>query len=123
MECKNEILDLESKPVDEELQEAYWEYYYDHDNAIPINVMGAMLGSVMWLALYSDFYYDGKWPNKSHEDYKLYYDSIWQDILSPKQKTEDVFEKYFNSPMTTRLSDQIKQVIEIAKMFAPECRL
>ena len=120
MDCKNVILDFESKPVDETLQEAYWKYYLDHDSAIPISVMGAMLGSIRWMAQYSDFYYDGGWPNKSHEDYKLYYNGIWQDILSRKQKTEDVFDKYFSSQMTTRLSNKIKEVIEIAKLFAPE---
>lgn len=119
MELIKEKLDFSSKPVKEKLADSYWKYYESHDCPIPLGTTGIMRISIFWIAKFSRFYYDGKWPNKTQEEFNQFYDSFYKDILSREMSGFDVFTKYFSFKMTPRLFKKIAETIVITKEYAP----
>ena len=52
--------------------------------------------SMSWIAQFSNFYHDGKWPDKTQEDYNQFYDSLWKDIINPTIDGWELYNKYFS---------------------------
>lgn len=116
---KEERLNLESKPVEEELADSYWKYYENHDCPIPLGTTGIMRICISWIVKYSRFYYDGKWPNKTQEEFNQYYNSFYEDILSREMSAYDVYKKYYTCHMTPELIKKLAEIISVTKNYAP----
>jgi hypothetical protein len=116
MKEKNEIMDFSSTPLEPELDESYWEQYEKTDCKIPFGGIGMMRMTIKWIAQYSTFYHEGKWPNTTQSEYNQFYNGFWEDIK--KLETKAVFDKYFDQKMTKDLFEEIAGTIQIMKVFS-----
>ena len=118
MEEKIKIKDYLSTPSEPELDESYWEQYEKTDCEIPFGGTGMMRISLKWIAQYSSFYHDGKWPNKTQAEYNQFYNGFWKDIKNTKLDVKDVFNKYFDLHMTKELFEKISESIHLMKVYS-----
>jgi hypothetical protein len=118
MKEKNEIMDFSSTPLEPELDESYWEQYEKTDCKIPFGGMGTMRMTIKWIAQYSTFYHEGKWPNTTQSEYNQFYNGFWEDIKNTKLDAKAVFYKYFDFDMTIDLFEKIAETIQIMKVYS-----
>ena len=120
MEEDFEIMDFSSTPSEPELNESYWENYVKNDCKIPHDGLALDLISVKWIAQYSTFYHESKWPNTTQSEYNQFYNGLWEDIKNTKLDMKAVFYKYFDFDMTMDLFEKIAESIQMMKMYSTE---
>ena len=67
---------------------------------------------------FSDFYHDGKWPDKTQEDFNQYYDSLWKDIINPTIDGWELYNKYFSKVTTVKCAKRILETMALMRQYS-----
>ena len=70
------------------------------------------------IAQFSDFYHDGKWPDKTQEDFNQYYDSLWKDIINPAIDGWELYNKYFSKVTTVKCAKKILETMALMRQYS-----
>ena len=116
---------------DEKLEKKYWskeaqelddfysdKYFKQSTCIIPFGGMGANWIFMSCIAQFSDFYHDGKWPDKTQEDFNQYYDSLWKDIINPQIDGWELYNKYFSKVTTVKCAKNILETMAMMREFS-----
>jgi hypothetical protein len=99
----------------QKLDDLYSDKYFKQSTCIiPFGGFGMLWISTSWIAQFSNFYHDGKWPDKTQEEYNQFYDSLWKDIINPKISGDVLYTKYFSKVTTKKYT---KIIMETAAMM------
>ena len=116
---------------DEKLEKKYWskeaqelddfyskKYFNQSTCIIPFYSFGSMWIFMSVIAQFSNFYHDGKWPDKTQEEYNQFYDSFWKDIINPKISGGALFSKYFSKVTTKKVTKKIMETTAMMRHFS-----
>ena len=116
---------------DEKLEKKYWskeaqelddfyskKYFNQSTCIIPFHSFGSMWISMSVIAQFSNFYHDGKWPDKTQEDYNQFYDSLWKDIINPQINGGVLYSKYFSKVRTKKYANKILETMAMMRGFS-----
>ena len=103
----------------QELDDFYSDKYFKQSTCIiPFGGMGANWIFMSCIAQFSDFYHDGKWPDKTQEDFNQYYDSLWKDIINPQIDGWELYNKYFSKVTTVKCAKNILETMAMMREFS-----
>ena len=103
----------------QELDDFYYDKYFKQSTCIiPFGGMGANWIFMSCIAKFSDFYHDGKWPDKTQEDFNQYYDSLWKDIINPQIDGWELYNKYFSKVTTVKCAKNILETMAMMREFS-----
>ena len=103
----------------QKLDDLYTDKYFNQSTCIiPFGGMGANWIFMSCIAQFSDFYHDGKWPDKTQEDFNQYYDSLWKDIINPQIDGWELYNKYFSKVTTVKCAKNILETMAMMREFS-----
>jgi len=116
---------------DEKLEKKYWSkeaqklddfysdnYFKQSTCIIPFYSFGSLWIFMSVIAQFSDFYHDGKWPDKTQEDFNQYYDSLWKDIINPTIDGWELYNKYFSKVTTVKCAKRILETMALMRQYS-----
>ena len=116
---------------DEKLEKKYWskeaqelddfyskKYFNQSTCIIPFHSFGMNWISISWIAQFSNFYHDGKWPDKTQEDYNQFYDSLWKDIINPQIGGGVLYSKYFSKVTNKKYLKKILETMALMRQYS-----
>lgn len=116
---------------DEKLEKKYWSkeaqklddfysdnYFKQSTCIIPFGGIGANWIFMSCIAQFSNFYHDGKWPDKTQEDFNQYYDSLWKDIINPQIDGWELYNKYFSKVTTVKCAKNILETMALMRQYS-----
>ena len=103
----------------QELDDFYSKKYFNQSTCIiPFHSFGSMCISMSVIAQFSNFYHDGKWPDKTQEDYNQFYDSLWKDIINPQIGGGVLYSKYFSKVTNKKYLKKILETMALMREFS-----
>ena len=103
----------------QKLDDFYSDKYFQQSTCIiPFGGIGANWIFMSAIAQFSDFYHDGKWPDKTQEDFNQYYDSLWKDIINPAIDGWELYNKYFSKVTTVKCAKRILETMALMRQYS-----
>ena len=105
----------------QKLDDFYSDKYFQQSTCIiPFGGIGANWIFMSCIAQFSNFYHDGKWPDKTQEDFNQYYDSLWKDIINPTIDGWELYNKYFSKVTTVKCAKNILETMALMRRFSQD---